>query len=305
MQRLMKERFLDSIREVDPDVIHAHFGPEAVEVASYADQLGIPLVVTFYGYDISQLPKEKNWREKYRELWTHVDAATVLSEEMKEEVEDLGCSPNKLNIVHLSRNLDDFPYERPDRRVQNILFVGRLVEKKAPLDAIQAVERANSQGAELSLVMAGGGHLRGKIEAYVEENGLSERVTLLGEVENEVVARRMREVDAFMLPSKTAPSGDQEGTPTVLIEAQASGLPCVSTWHAGIPEMIPEENHDLLAKEGDVEALADILRDLSSRTVDELAEVADRGRRKVEDEFNLSKEVQKLRAIYRSISCPV
>jgi colanic acid/amylovoran biosynthesis glycosyltransferase len=301
MQRLVEKRFEDSIREVEPDVIHAHFGAEAVEVAPYADQLGIPLIATFYGYDVSQLPEKDDWQKKYEKLWPQVDAATVLSKEMKARVEDLGCPSDKLNIVHLSRDLEDFPYHPPDRRMQTILFVGRLVEKKAPLDAIRAVELANNQGSRLDLVMAGGGNLREELETYVEENGLSEHVSLLGEVPNSEVARRMREADAFMLPSKTAPSGDREGTPTVLIEAQASGLPCVSTRHAGIPEMIPEENHDLLAEEGDVEALADILRDLSSRTVDELAEVTGQGREKVEDEFELTEEAERLRAIYQDV----
>jgi glycosyltransferase involved in cell wall biosynthesis len=301
MQMLVEKRLENSIREVDPDVIHAHFGPEAVDVAPYARRLGIPLVATFYGYDVSRLPEEDGWREKYEELWPQIDAATVLSEEMKEAVEDLGCPSEKLNVVHLSRNLDDFPYEPPDRRVQTILFVGRLVKKKAPLDAIRAVELANRRGAELTLEMAGDGDLREELETYVEENGLSEHITLLGEVPNSEVAHRMKEADAFVLPSKTAPSGDREGTPTVLVEAQASGLPCISTRHAGIPEMMPKENHDLLAEEGDVEALADILQDLSSRPVDELVEVADRGRGKVEDEFALSQEVSNLRKLYSSV----
>jgi glycosyltransferase involved in cell wall biosynthesis len=270
-------------------------------MAPVASCLGVPLIVTFYGYDASILPQEKFWNTKYDKLWSQTDAVTVLSEEMKEAVEDLGCPSEKLNVVHLSRNLDDFPYEPPDRRVQTILFVGRLVEKKAPLDAIRAVELANSRGAEFTLEMAGDGYLREELETYVQENGLSEHITLLGEVPNSEVAHRMKEADAFMLPSKTAPSGDREGTPTVLVEAQASGLPCVSTRHAGIPEMMPKENHDLLAEEGDVEALADILQDLSSRPVDELVEVADRGRGKVEDEFALSQEVSNLRKLYSSV----
>jgi colanic acid/amylovoran biosynthesis glycosyltransferase len=302
IQMLIEKRLKDSIQEVGPEVIHAHFGPEAIRMAPHADQLGIPLIATFYGYDVSELPAEADWRKKYEELWPQVDAVTVLSEEMKEAVMKLGCPADKLNIVHLSRNLDKFPYEPPNRRVQTLLFVGRLVEKKAPLDAIRAVELANSRGADLNLELAGGGDLREEVEAYVEANGLSGCITILGEVPNSEVARRMNRADAFMLPSKTAPNGNREGTPTVLVEAQASGLPCVSTRHAGIPEMMPEENHDLLAEEGDVEALAAILQDLSSRTVDELVEVADRGRRKVENEFDLSREANKLRKLYSKYS---
>jgi colanic acid/amylovoran biosynthesis glycosyltransferase len=301
VQMLVDQRTETAIKEIGPDLIHAHMGPEAVRMASFAEKLGIPLVATFYGYDVSQLPKEDDWREKYEDLWPHVDAATVLSQEMKETVVELGCPPEKIRVVHLGRDLDDFSYNAPDRRVQTVLFVGRLVEKKAPLDAIRAVEMANREGAGLSLEIVGEGSLRETLEAYVQENGLSEEVTFYGKVPNSTVAQRMREADAFILSSKTAPSGDREGTPTVLIEAQAAGLPCVTTHHSGIPEMIPEENHDLLAEEGDTKALAGILEELASRTVRELVEVADRGRRKVEREFDLSQEVAALRNVYHSV----
>lgn len=300
MQMLVDKRTEEAIREIGPDIIHAHMGPEAVRMAPFAERLGIPLVATFYGYDVSQLPEEDEWRERYEALWPQVDAATVLSEEMKAAVTTLGCPAEKIHVVHLGRDLEDFPYNAPDRRVQTVLFVGRLVEKKAPLDAIRAVELAHNRGTGLTLEMIGDGTLRETLEVYVEENWLSEEVILHGEVPNSTVARRMRMADVFMLPSKTAPNGDREGTPTVLIEAQASGLPCVSTRHAGIPEMIPRNNHDLLAEEGDIESLADILEDLSSRTVDELKQVADRGRKKVEREFDLPQEVKKLRDVYQS-----
>lgn len=303
VQKVVDNRTKAAIQEISPDIIHAHMGPEAVRMAPFAEQMGIPLVATFYGYDVSRLPEEDNWREQYEDLWSRVDAATVLSEEMKGTVKELGCPGQKIHVVHLGRDLDDFPYNAPERRAQTVLFVGRLVKKKAPRDTIRAVERANRRGAGLTLEMVGDGDLRETLETYVEKNGLAEEVTLHGEVPSSMIPRRMKEADAFILPSKTAQSGDREGTPTVLIEAQASGLPCISTRHSGIPEMIPEKNHDLLAEEGDVEALAEILEDIASRTVDELVDVADRGRSKVEKEFDLAGEVQKLRDVYRSVEC--
>jgi colanic acid/amylovoran biosynthesis glycosyltransferase len=108
----------------------------------------------------------------------------------------------------------------------------------------------------------------------------------------------MHDADAFLLPSRTAPCGDREGTPTVLVEAQAVGLPCVSTHHAGISEMIPRENHDLLAPEGDVETLSNCLFRLANFSADDLMQLAETGRRKVEREFNLSREVESLRDTY-------
>jgi len=295
-----RERLAVVVRRVEPDVIHAHFGPAGVLVAPVAETESIPLVVTFYGYDISSLPKEAFWEKQYATLWPRVDAVTVLSEEMRGAAHELGCPPGKLSVVHLSRDLEQFPFRPPSPPVQTVLFVGRLVPKKAPLDAIRAVQRANEQGAGLTLHMIGDGPLQDEAREYVRTERLDDAVTLHGRLPNDEVAERMKEADAFLLPSKTAPTGDREGTPTVLVEAQAVGLPCVSTRHAGIPEMIPETNHDLLAPEGDVSALAAALHTLTEQSTGDLKQMAERGREKMERDFDLSGEVKKLTELYAS-----
>lgn len=296
-----RRRIASELRRVSPDVIHAHFGREGVVIAPVAMRLGIPLIVTFYGYDISRLPKEREWIEAYNDLWGQVEAVTVLSEKMKQEALRLGCPKEKLTIVHLSREIEQFQFRPPKSKVSKILFVGRLTPKKAPLDAIQAIESANLKGADLHLDIIGDGECRDEVEQYVDEHGLSDTITLHGYLPNKEVATRMQQAGAFLLPSKTAPSGDQEGTPTVLVEAQATGLPCVTTYHAGIPEMIPVGNHDLLVGEGDTKALSKALQNLATMEVDKLQAFARRGRKKVEEEFSLRGEVQKLCSVYGSV----
>ncbi len=297
-----RERIARALDQAGPDVLHCHFGPAGVLAAPVAQQLDLPLVVTFYGRDVSSLPKKEFWRAAYEELWPRADAVTVLSNEMKASVEKLGCPPGKIEVVHLSRNLEEFPFHPPSQSVHTLLFVGRLVPKKGPLDAVRAVERASRQGVDLVLEMVGDGSLREDVEAYVRTNDLSDRVTIHGRLPNKEVARHMRAADAFLLPSKTAPDGDREGTPTVLVEAQASGLPCVSTRHAGIPEMIPEESHDFLVEEGDVLALSEALSRLADLSPDELSNIAHQGRQKMERDFSLSGEVGRLIDTYSAVS---
>lgn len=296
-----RRRVPATIRQVSPDVVHAHFGREGVFIAPVAERLGCPLVVTFYGFDISQLPKQEQWRKAYRALWGRATAVTVLSENMKQEAKKLGCPEEKLTVVHLSRNIDQFTYRSPTSEGSTVLFVGRLTPKKAPLDAVRALQQANAQEACLELDLIGDGECRDEVEQYVEENKLSDVVNLHGYLSNEEVGSRMQAADILLLPSKTAPNGDEEGTPTVLVEAQATGLPCVTTYHAGIPEMIPEENHHLLVEEGDIDALSERLCRLAKMDVDELQAIAQNGRKKIESEFSLAGEVQKLRSVYESV----
>jgi glycosyltransferase involved in cell wall biosynthesis len=233
-------------------------------------------------------------------LWECATAVTVLSEKMKQEAKRLGCPDGKLTVVHLSRKIDQFPFRPPKSEGSTVLFVGRLTPKKAPLDAVRPLRQANAQGADLELDLIGDGGCRDEVERYVEEHELSDVVTLHGYLSNEEVSAHMQAADIFLLPSKTAPNGDEEGTPTVLVEAQATGLPCVTTYHAGIPEMIPEENHHLLVEEGDVDALSERLCRLAQMDVDELQAIARYGRKKIENEFSLTGEVQKLRSVYES-----
>jgi len=295
------DRLETVVRRVRTDVIHAHFGPAGVLMAPVAERLNVPMILTMYGYDISSLPEESFWRGAYDDLWPRSEAVVVLSSEMKGTARDLGCPEEKLRVVHLSRDLDRFPYRPPEPPVESVLFVGRLVPKKAPLDAVQAVEHTNEQGANLHLDLVGDGPLREDVERFVHGQDLADTVTVHGRVPNAEVNERMQGADVFLLPSKTASNGDREGTPTVLVEAQAVGLPCVTTRHAGIPEMIPEANHDLLTDEGDVAGLAARLVRLSSQPPDALTQVAKRGRMKVEREFSVSSQARELHELYKRV----
>lgn len=288
-------------RRTDADLIHAHFGQQGVRAMGASRRLGIPLVVTFYGYDISQLPRSDFWREKYEELWEVVASIHVLSEKMKERVVQLGGPEGRTHVVHLNRDLDQFDYSPPTRPIQNLLSVGRLVEKKGHADTIRAVKRAVERGVEVTLDILGGGRLEDELRNLIQAEGLGNRVRLHGQVASEEVIQYMTEADAFILCSKTAPSGDKEGTPTVFIEAQSIGLPCIATRHAGIPEMIPDSSHQFLAPEGDVEAIASRIERMAACSVDGLQSIADRGRTKMKEDFSTQSTLEKTVDIYRDV----
>lgn len=288
----------EAIERIAPDVLHAHFGRPGVKAVPIAEQLNLPLVVTFYGYDISKLPRERRWRKAYESIWRAAQAVVVLSEDMKEEAVRLGALPDAVQVVHLARDLDDFPYRPPSGPVSELISVGRLTGKKGHFDAIRAVQKRIEAGDDLQLHIVGDGPQRDDLEQYIRAHDLQSSVELLGSIPNAEVARRLQNADAFLLCSKTAASGDREGTPTVLIEAQAVGLPCVSTTHAGIPEMIPEANHSFLAPEGEVDAIAERLRRLRACSDKELRRASEAGREMIETSFSLSSEAGALREIY-------
>jgi colanic acid/amylovoran biosynthesis glycosyltransferase len=289
------------LRRLAPDVVHVHFGPFGVHLAPVTRLLGIPLVVTFYGFDASRLPSDSRWVDRYMHLWADASAVTVLSEAMRSTIIGLGCPPDKVTIVHLGKNLAEYPFSPPSPPLRRFLSVGRLVEKKGHMDVIEAMHELKTSGTDVELTIVGDGPMRGALDTAVSTWGLEDRVRLVGPENHVSVIRRMRQASAFVLGSKTAPDGDQEGTPTVLLEAQAIGLPCVTTRHGGIPEQIPTESHWLLAEEGDSAGIAERMKALSSCSATQLTSIARAGRSKIEREFDLSKEVSKLVSLYGNL----
>lgn len=235
-------------------------------------------------------------------MWAQAAAITVVSERMRERLAGFGCPERKLHVIHVGKRLEDYPYRAPTRPVRRLLSVGRLVEKKGHPDAIRALARAREAGQSFTLDIIGDGPERPRLERLVVELGLEESVRLLGALPHEKVVSHMRESDALVQASRTSAEGDEEGVPTVLMEAQMLGLPCVGTRHAGIPEVIPTENHVLLAREADSDDLAAALMRLAAFSVEEVALLAARGREHAAREYNLDFESDKLVALLRDVT---
>ena len=296
-----RKALAERIGELQPDLVHAHFGPSGVHLLPLTEELGIPLVVTFYGHDASRLLRDPTWVERYRASWSRFARVTVLSEAMREVIVGSGCPPWKCVVVRVAKRLPDYRFSPPTHPVRRFVSVGRLVEKKGHMDVLRAMRALRSSSADISLTIIGEGPLRGELERSIEEWDLQDRVTLSGPRSHAQVVDAMYEADAFVLASRTSPDGDQEGTPVVLLEAQAMGLPCVSTRHSGIPEQIPSSSHWLLAEEGDWAGIAERMQALAACTVDQLQSIARAGRLQVEQEYNLVTEVGKLRALYADV----
>ncbi|MGE0706807.1 MAG: glycosyltransferase [Planctomycetota bacterium] len=240
-----------ALRALRPDVIHAHFGPMGVLAAPIAAALDVPLVVSFYGFDVGSVPAAD-----YADLWPRLARAVALCESMRRELIAFGCPPGRISVVHLAKRLEDWPYQPPTPPLQRFLSVGRLTPKKGHDVALEALAALGRERPELRLEVIGEGPERPRLEELVRRLGLEGRVTLRGALPAARIPAELRAAHGLVLASRTPADGDREGTPTAIIEAQLVGLPVVSTTHAGIPEVVPLQSHDLLAREGDAADLA-------------------------------------------------
>ncbi len=297
----IRERLGAVIREIQPDILHAHFGPAGALVSAVTSAHQIPLVVSFHGFDAFKLPTEAFWRDKYSELFRRAECITVVSDMMSNHLAALGAPSEKTRVVRVGKRVDDYPYRSPTSAVRDWISVGRLTEKKGFGDCVAAFQQLVAEYPESTLDIIGEGARADDLHHQIDSNGLSDQVRLLGKRPHGEVKKRLHRADGFILCSKEAEDGDREGVPTVLMEAQAIGLPVVSTAHSGIPEVIPEESHVFLAPEGSVNEIADRMRRLAGKSAEELQIMSKRGRQKIEQEFNLSIEAKSLQSIYHCL----
>jgi colanic acid/amylovoran biosynthesis glycosyltransferase len=285
-------------------LIHAHHGNMGWFCLPLQKLHRLPLVVSFHGMDASALPQQPIWEARFRKLFRCADRITTPSRFMARHLEQLGCEPEKIDVIRYGLDLDEWPCPDLSHKTGsaecNLLMVARLVEKKGIPFAVEAVSQLVDRFPTARLRVVGEGPLREETEKLVSSLGLTGKVELLGARPNTEVARLMRESDALIMPSITATNGDQEGLPVTLIEAAAAGLPAVATRHAGIPEIVRDGISGFLVPERDPAAIAEKLSLLLGN--EELrTRMGYAGRSIVEGEFSITQSTDQLEQIYSSL----
>jgi colanic acid/amylovoran biosynthesis glycosyltransferase len=273
------------------DLVLAQFGTLG-RVAERLRRLGAfsaPLATLWRGYDLTRIVR-RHGREHYRELVAHGDLMLPISNHFRELLRELGCPEHKLLVHHVGVDVDRFqfaPCPFTPGEVVRIVTVCRLVEKKGLQFALRALARARAQGVAFEYHVIGEGPWRARLEALRDELGLADCVTLHGARTRDQVREVLGRSHLFLAPSVTARDGDQEGTPTAIMEAMAVGLPVISTRHAGIPEVVRDEVNGLLVPEWDVEQLAARIASLVAHP-ERWERMGREGRRIVKSDFNLA-----------------
>ncbi|MGQ9683812.1 MAG: glycosyltransferase [Anaerolineae bacterium] len=278
-------------------LLHAQFGAEGLTGVQLKARLRVPLITSFLGYDAYRLPRRRP--RQYDRLFAEGDLFLPCSEVMRQQLLALGCPEERTLVQHLAVDTHRIPFiERkpPEDGRTNVLLVGRLVEKKGIPYAIQAFASVRRFHRKATLTIIGEGPLRPAITAQLRELSLGD-VRLLGAQPHDVVLAEMQRAHIFVLPSVTAADGDSEGIPVTLMEAMASGLPVISTWHAGIPELVADGRCGYLVSERNSHALAERLRHLIEHP-EKWKSFGLAGRAIVEERFSLDQQTARLEAIY-------
>lgn len=274
--------------------VHAHFGTNSTTVAMLCQALGgPPYSFTVHG------PEEFDKAE-----------AIALTEKIKRAAFVVGVSSfgksqlyrwceyeqwSKIHVVHCGVDnlfLTQAPTPIPEQ--PRLVCVGRLCEQKGHLILIEAASRLAAEGLPFKLILVGDGPLRTQIETLIAQRGLQDHIEITGWASNPEVQQQILASRAMVLPSFA------EGLPVVIMEALALSRPVISTYVAGIPELVEPGVCGWLVPPGSVESLTEVMRKALQLPVEKLEQMGRVGAVRVAKQHNAAIEASQLATLFRS-----
>jgi glycosyltransferase involved in cell wall biosynthesis len=276
------------------DHLHVHFGTNAVAIAMLLKRLGGPAFsFTVHGPEEFDAPVALKIREKAARARFVVAVSSYGRGQLMRWVAP--CDWGKLQVVHCGLGNESFSESAlAEVSPRRFICVGRLCEQKAQLLLIEAIAQLKSDGVETELVLAGDGEMRADIEAAVAHLGLRDNVRITGWISNSQVREELLAARALVLPSVA------EGLPVVLMEAMALRRPVISTYVAGIPELVIDCVHGWLVPSGDAAAIAQALKRCLQTDSGQMQRMGEAARLRVLERHDIDTEAAKLAGYFRT-----
>lgn len=295
------------VKKINPDLVHVHFATDCVKSWSLLKKFNAPTIVTLHGFDINIFKEwwwEGNsglWMKKYPERLLEISKHPnvyfiAVSEAIKERAIEYGIPTEKISVSYIGVDTDRFsPGETKITERKQILFVGRLVEKKGCIYLIRAFEKIQNYFPDVSLAIVGNGPLETTLKEYVAKNRV--RARFLGALNSDKIKQELDKSRVFCLPSITAENGDAEGLGIVILEAQACGVPVITSAKGGAQEGIINGKTGYAHDEKNVDEIAKHLMELLKN--DNLAlSFSTAARRYIMDNMDIKECTRKLEYLY-------
>ncbi|MEL6652659.1 MAG: glycosyltransferase [Bacteroidota bacterium] len=258
------------IAERQPELIHCHFGPQAIRFwdnSRLARKL--PILISFHGYDASRLLRQKAYVAKMQQLSQLPNVSIIcVSHHMRQRLSEAGINTKRSHILYYGTDCEFFVPRSGKTQDQAYTFlqISSFREKKGHQYTLAAYAKflQQSPDKETQLILAGDGPLREGMMKQAKELKIEKYVHFPGLVKPDQARSLLAAADCFVHHSVTATNGDTEGIPNAIMEAMAMEVPVIATIHAGIPELVEDGVNGYLIKEKDVKAYTKAMHDILS-----------------------------------------
>jgi colanic acid/amylovoran biosynthesis glycosyltransferase len=298
--------FARRLRRLDPQVLHSHFGYVAEADLALHRAVYCPWIVAFYGADVYELGRLPEWRDRYGPVFSEAAAVLALGPTMATALAAMGCPREKIAVHALGVDTRTIPSSvRVLSRGEEIkiLFAGTFREKKGVQYLLEGMHRVQAAGVRFRLHLVGDaagkpGDVETKEEIFnlIGSLGLSEVVEHRPFLPFNDLMKLALGSHLFIAPSVTARDGDSEGTPFVIQQMMASGMPVISTLHSDIPFLFGEHAH-LLVPERDSRAITDRVLEYAAEP-ERLARDGNALRDQIRAHFDIGQRASALAALY-------
>jgi len=274
--------------------VHAHFGTNSTEVVMLAATMGGPAYsFTVHGPEEFDKPQAIHLKEKIARSAFVVAISSFGRSQLFRWANRSDWDKAKVIRCGLEKAFHQVEVVKLPV-APRLVCVGRICEQKGQLLLIEAAARLAQRGVEFELVLAGDGEMRGEVESLIARHGLVKQVRITGWLSSAQVRDELLQARALVLPSFA------EGLPVVIMEAMALRRPVLTTWIAGIPELIRDGVHGWLLPAGDVDALVAGMERCLQMPIDELEQIGANAHSSVLQMHDIDREAEKLGALFKS-----
>ncbi|MBF4983623.1 glycosyltransferase family 4 protein [Nonlabens mediterrranea] len=287
-----------SINKNKIDIILIEYGTHAYRLMPLLKGVDIPVVVHFHGYDAT-VKSVIERVDNYKDVFLRANTVIAVSNKMKEMLLKIDCPKEKI-VLNTYGPREEFLSVKATCHKKQFIAIGRFTDKKAPYYTILAFAQATKKCTEARLIMAGNGELLNASKNLVRHLGLESQVIFPGVIDSNTYKNYLKESRAFVQHSITADSGDMEGTPLAVLEASAAGVPVISTFHAGIPDVILHEKTGLLCEEHDVTKMASYMEQLL-QDESKAIQYGKASQKRIKEKFTLKRHLDSLDKVFEKL----
>jgi glycosyltransferase involved in cell wall biosynthesis len=288
------------IDNLNPKLIHAHFGKNGAIILPFAKKLSLPLFVTFHGGDATKFvhlkkSKFRIYNRRRHDLIKYSKKFICVSEFIAKKLLEQGFPDEKIIVNYIGINPKDNNFLKKENiKDKPLVFVGRLVEKKGINILIKSIDSLNKGGyPNLKINIIGSGPLENQLKKQTNNPNIS----FLGWKSKNEIENILENSSALIVPSHEASNGDSEGLPTVILEGINNEIPIITTYHGGAAEIIENHKTGFITFENDHIALAkSIIEFLKRENIEDLVMNA---KKKLNQNFNAKKQSYKLQNIFQ------